>query len=152
METQILLSESYETKYDRGNHYVGISIWHFEWVTKYRYQMFKKGEYKNLITACIRRAASMHKIEFIELNVQAEHVHCVAKIPATMSPSKALQLLKGGSAYWFFRNHEKARLRYPKGHLWSRGRFFSSIGFVQINTVREYVRNQDVHHAGNLAL
>ena len=142
MEQQINFSESYE----KNNHSVGISMWHFEWCTKYRYKMFGKQEYLNLITACIRRAAVLHGIKIIELNVQPEHVHCAVAISMCMSPAQALQILKGGSAYLFFKFHERARLRYPRGHLWSRGKFASSVGFVQIEIVRSYVRNQDIHH------
>jgi len=149
MEAQIQLSESYEknkNEYIRSSHMVGLSVWEFEWCPKYRYKMFRKWKYKKLVEACIRKAAFEHKIKWIELNIQPDHVQGTAEIPFTMSPSKALQLLKGRSSFLFFRYHPKARLRYPKGHLWSRGRFASSLGFVQIEVVNEYVRNQDIHH------
>jgi len=147
METQILISESYEEKYEHNSHSVGISMWHFEWCTKYRYKMFGKEEYRNLISACIRRAASMHGIKIMELNVQPDHVHCVVAIALSISPAKALQYLKGCSAKLFFEFHERARLRYPKGHLWSPGKFAASLGFIQVENAKEYVRNQDIHHA-----
>ncbi len=147
METQVLISESYTEKYERSSHSVGISMWHFEWCTKYRYQMFRKEEQRNLIAACIRRAASMHEIKILELNVQPDHVHCVAGISLSMSPAQALQYLKGGSAYLFFKHQEKARLRYPRGHLWSPGKFAASLGFIQVEVAQDYVRNQDEHHA-----
>jgi len=146
MEKQILISESYAEKYERSRHSVGVSMWHFEWCTKYRYKMFRKEEQRTLVVACIRRAASKHGIKIIELNVQPEHVHCVVGISLTMSPAKALQILKGGSAFLFFRANEKARLRYPRGHLWSPGKFASSLGFIQLETAKSYVRNQDVRH------
>ena len=141
MEYQLQISESYQ-KYERSNHSVGISMWHFEWCTKYRYKMFKKEEYRNLISACIRRAATMHKIKIVELNVQPEHVHCVVGISLTMSPGQALQILKGVSSRLFFLNYEKAGLRYPRHHLWSPGKFAASIGFIQIEKACSYVRNQ----------
>ena len=53
-----------------------------------------------------------------------------------MSQTYALQILKGGSARLFFRFHERARLRYPKGHLWSPGKFAASIGFIQLETAK----------------
>ena len=149
MQTQILLSESYEqnkNKYERVGHMVGTSMWEFEWCPKYRYKMFRKWKYKKLVEGCIRRAAFEYKIKWIELNVQPEHIQGTAAIPFTMSPSKALQLLKGFSAKLFFEKCPKARLRYPKGHLWARGKFGASLGFVQIDVVNEYVRNQDQHH------
>lgn len=114
--------------------------------------MFRKDEQRNLILACIRQAASLHEIKIIELNVQPDHVHCVVGIRLSMSPAQALQYLKGGSAYLFFKHQEKARLRYPRGHLWSPGKFAASLGFIQVETAKNYVRNQDVHHSRSLAL
>lgn len=147
MEMQIQLSESYQEKYEKNSHSVGISMWHFEWCSKYRYKMFAKEKYKNLVAACIRKAATLHKIRIIELAVQPEHVHCVVEINLMMSPSYALQILKGLSAKLFFEHHEKARLRYPRGHLWSPGKFAASIGFIQLETAKNYVINQEEHHA-----
>ena len=135
METQVLISESYERnedKYRRESHMIGISMWEFEWCPKYRYKMFRKWKYRKLMEACIRRAASLHKIKWIELNVQPDHVQGTAEIPFTMSPSMALQYLKGRSSKLFFEYHPKARKRYPKCHLWSRGRFAASLGFIKI--------------------
>jgi len=146
MEQQLQINQ-----YKKLNHSVGKIMMHLEWCTKYRYKMFGKFKYKNLITACIRRAASLHQIEMIEINVQPEHIHCVVSVAFTFSASRVLQLLKGISAKLFFEYHEKARLRYPRGHLWSRGKFASSVGFVQLETVQNYVRTQDSHH-GNSTL
>ncbi len=133
-------------QYKKINHSVGVMMLHLEWCTKYRYKMFRKLKYKNLITACIRKSASGNYIKIIEMNVQPDHVHCVVEVSFVMSASKTLQILKGGSAFLFFKFHPKAKLRYPRGHLWSRGKFASSVGFVQLDSVKEYVRNQSVHH------
>ena len=146
MEKQLIINQ-----YNKINHSVGVMMLHLEWCTKYRYKMFRKIKYKNLLAACIRRSASRHNIKIIELEVQPEHIHCVVGVSFTMSVSKTLQLLKGGSSKLFFEFHKKARLRYPRGHLWSRGKFASSIGFVQLDVVKEYVRNQSEHH-GNSTL
>ncbi len=141
METQM------NFEYERNNHSVGDSIWHMEWCPKYRYKMFRKFKYKNLVAACIRKAATEHNIEISILNVMPEHLHLIVKIPLTMTPAKALQLLKGRSAYLFFRAHPKARLRYPKGHLWSRGKFASSIGYSDLPKTMHYILHQEEHHA-----
>jgi len=127
---------------------------HLEWVTKYRYKMFGKTKYRNLMEACIRRAASRNGIKIIEIDVQPEHVHCIVEVNFSVSVSKVFQLLKGGSARLFFQFAEKTRLRYPRGHLWGRGKFVSSVGFIQLDKVRDYVRNQSAHHStyGNPAL
>jgi len=66
---QTQLSESYEEirnqEYERRAHSVGISIWHFEWVTKYRYKMMKKEQYSGLMIGCIRNVAFRHKIKIV---------------------------------------------------------------------------------------
>ena len=150
MENQIRLSESYaENKQHEYNHYshsVGVMMFHLEWKSKYGYKMFKKEEQKNLASACIRRAASLHGIKIIVLSVMPEHIHTKVQVPLSMSASKVLQLLKGLSAKLFFEHNKKARLRYPRGHLWSRGKFASSVGFVQEEKVRTYILNQEEHH------
>ena len=152
MEQQLQISENYEEKYQHYPHSVGTIMLHLEWCTKYRYKMFRKEENKNLLCACIRRAASLHEIKIIELNVQSEHVHCIVLVKFSFSVSKVLQILKGFSSKLFFENQEKARLRYPRGHLWSRGKFASSVGFVEFDVVRNYVKTQSEHHLGNSTL
>ena len=128
-------------QYSRNSHSVGVVMLHLQWCTKYRYKVFGKFKYKNLVSACIRKTASRNKIKIIELEVEPEHVHCVVEVSFTISTSKVLQILKGGSAKLFFEFAPKMRLRYPRGHLWSRGKFASTIGFVQFDQVTEYVRN-----------
>jgi len=149
MEQQIKINQ-----YKHFDHSVGVMMLHLEWVTKYRYKMFRKIKYKNLITACIRQSALRNNIKIIEIDVQPEHVHCVVEVSFSISVSKVLQLLKGGSSRLFFQFHEKAKLRYPKKHLWSRGKFASSVGFIQLDVVKDYIKNQSTHHStyGNSTL
>jgi len=129
------------------NHKVGINFWHLEWVTKYRYKMFSKFKYQKLCEACIRKVAHNHNIKVHVLSVMPEHVHTLVTLPKGMNEEKALQLLKGASAYLFFRNHSKARLRYPKGHLWGRGGCAVTVGYNQISDTTKYILQQAEHHA-----
>ena len=142
MEKEIQISES-RLKYEHYAHSVGMVMLHLQWCTKYRYKMFWWRSNIKLIEACIRRSASKNGIKIIELNVQPEHIHCVVMVRFSLSTSKVLQLLKGGSSRLFFEHQKKARLRYPRGHLWSRGKFVSSVGFVDLGVVQNYVRTQD---------
>jgi len=130
----------------RDNHKVGINFWHMNWQTKYRYKMFAKFEYKNLCEASIRKAASRHNIKIHILNVLPDHLHTLVTLPKGMADEKAMQLLKGCSAYSFFKNHPKARLRYPQGHLWSRGGSAVTVGYNQLSDTILYILNQAKHH------
>ncbi len=129
------------------NHKVGINFWHLTWQTKYRYKMFAKFEYKNLCEACIRKVAHRHNIEIRVINVMPDHLHLIATLPKGMSDEEAMRILKGGSAYIFFKNHPKARLRYPQGHLWSRGGSAVTVGYNQLSDTEQYILNQAEHHA-----
>ena len=137
----------FETRYQHINSAVRESLWHVMFCTKYRYKMFAKFKYKSLCEACIRKVAVRHQIEIVELEIMPDHLHMIIRLPTTLSISKALLLLKGGSAYIFFRNHTKARLRYPQGHLWSKGKFYTTVGYTDLPSTLDYIRNQELHHA-----
>lgn len=137
----------FQTKYKHINSCVCENLWHIMWCTKYRYKMFAKFEYKNLIQACLRKVAHKHNIEFIELEVMPDHLHAIIRLPKMLPIEKAIMLLKGGSAYLFFRYHEKARLRYPRGHLWSKGKFYTTVGYTDLPSTVDYLHNQQLHHA-----
>ena len=129
-----------------GNHIKYQLTYHLQWCTKYRYRVLKRDVYRLDYENCIRNAARRHGIEIIELSVLPEHVHTVASAPPTMTVSQILQYLKGASSFEFFRIHPEMRLRYQKGHLVSPGKFVRSVGDVDFERSREYVRNQMQHH------
>ena len=127
-------------------HKVGMNFWHLEWCPKYRYNMMQKFENKNLVAAAIRKAAYEHGIILHYLKVLPNHVHTLATFPHGVTDSKALQYLKGRSAYIIFRVKEKFRLRYPQGHFWSPGGFATTVGYNDLNSVIAYIENQEAHH------
>ena len=129
------------------SHKVGLNVWHFVFVTKYRYKMFGKFKQNNIADASIRKAASSHNIGIRVLKVMPDHAHMTATLPRGMSESDAFQFLKGWSAYHFFKNHPKSRLRLPKGHLWGAGGCATTVGCNELSTVENYIRNQEQHHA-----
>ena len=88
-------------------------------------------------------AAKRHKINVIDVEVDMDHIHVIADIPMTMSPTKALQYLKGFSAGLVFLLVPKLRKTYPKGHLWSAGKFADSIGHITLDKAKNYLL---VHH------
>lgn len=104
--------------------------------------MFKQEKNKKLCEEILYGIAKRHNIEIIEISVMSDHIHIVVRIPPTMSVSKALQLLKGASAHELFKKRTYFRCRYPKGHFWSPGKFYRSVGDADTETVINYVRDQ----------
>jgi putative transposase len=104
--------------------------------------MFKREENKKLCEEVLHEVAKRHNIIITELSVMPDHIHTVVGIPPTMSVYKALQLLKGGSSRELFKRKPHLRCRYHKGHFWSPGKFYRSVGDADMDTVLQYVRNQ----------
>jgi putative transposase len=104
--------------------------------------MFKREENKKLCEEVLHEVAKRHNIIITELSVMPDHIHTVVGIPPTMSVSKALQILKGGSSRELFKRKPHLRCRYHKGHFWSPGKFYRSVGDADMDTVLQYVRNQ----------
>jgi putative transposase len=95
----------------------------------------------------LREIALLHGMVIFELQVEADHIHLFVGLPPTMSVSRALQLLKGGSAYRLFRQHPWLRRHFRKGHFWSPGKFFRTVGNVTADVIAAYI--SDSHHGWN---
>lgn len=68
-------------------------------------------------------------------------------LPHNITESKAMQLIKAGSAYYFFRNHSNSRIRLPQGYLLSAGGCATTVGYNEYTTFENYIKNQLYHHA-----
>ena len=135
-----------DTTLRRYSHKVGLNFWHFEWCTKYRYNMMKKLKHKNLVTACILKVSKRHNIKVHVISVMSDHVHILVSLPKNMSESQALKILKGGSSYLIFRNNENFSLRYPKKRFWSAGSCAVTVGYNDLDSMTNYIMNQEIHH------
>ena len=133
-------------------HAIGKSTWHIEWCTKYRYKVFKSEYNKNICMIALDEAAKKFRVAILEMEVQPEHIHLIAELPLTMSPVTAVGGLKSISARIIFLQIPKLRLRYPKGKLWSSGKFVISVGNITLEKAKEYVKTQEAHHSRNYIL
>jgi len=112
---------------------------------KYRYQMFKKEENKKLCESILGKIAQRHGIIIVEMAVMPDHIHLIADVPPTMSISQAFHLLKGASSHELFKRQPKFRLRYPRGHFWSPGKFYRTAGDADTETAINYARRHMVN-------
>ena len=135
-----------ETNLISVSHAVYQCTYHVQWCTKYRYETLRREKYKNEMDAIIRQVAERHRIKIVELSVMPEHIHGVINAPMSMSPSRVQQLLKGASSHEFFARHPIFRKRYPQGHFWGAGKFCRTVGDVDLETTRNYVREQTTLH------
>lgn len=85
--------------------------------------------------------ARENKIKLLVAGGVDDHVHLLVSMPSTISISKAMQLIKGGSSKWI---HET----FPEHGLfeWQEGYGAFSIGISDVERTTEYINHQPEHH------
>lgn len=115
-------------------------VYHIIFSTKERqpflHEELRKQVYHFIWNKCKRYGYSLHRIGGIE-----DHIHLLIYIPPSVSVSEAVGKLKGSSSY--FVNQELAGndVLY-----WQRGYGVITVSEEQIQTVIDYIKNQEEHH------
>ena len=120
-------------------HAVGQNAFHLVWKPKYAKDPFKFEVVRQHCEQFLNEIAEEHNCEIYELKVMPDHIHLFVELPPTLSVSKALQLFKGKSSYKLFRQHPWLRRHFRKGHFWSPGKFFRSVGNVTSEVIEHYI-------------
>ena len=105
---------------------------------KYRYRILRDEVAEYTQQQVYRLCQRKDKVEVLELNVQADHVHVIVSIPPKYAVSSFMGYLKGKLAIRLFDRYEKLGRRYWGRHLWSRGYCVSTIGLDE-DKIRKYV-------------
>ena len=85
----------------------------------------------------------MKGIQLIEGKVCVDHIHMYVVIPPKMSVSEVMSYLKGKSALMFYDRHPEMRTKWGERHLWARGYYVATVGNVNEETIRNYIREQE---------
>ena len=127
--------------YWTGAHTKHRNMYHIVWISKYRRKVLRK-KIAIRIEFLLKQCANFNRWQIHELNVNPDHVHMLVQLRPNVSVSKAVQLFKGGSS-------RGMRLEFPEleeflwgDSLWADGFFSESIGKVDWNVIRSYIRNQ----------
>jgi len=118
-------------------HSVGQNAFHLVWKPKYASNFLRFEAVNKVCIGSIRLVALQYKMEIYELQVMPDHIHLFVELPPTISVSKALQLFKGISSR-ILRRRFKFLTKIPM--IWSRGKFFRSVGNVSFETIQRYIR------------
>jgi REP element-mobilizing transposase RayT len=113
---------------------------HAVWGTKNR-EPFLADEARPLIIKHIRENAKSKEIYIDSLNGYTDHLHCLFGLNADVSISKAMQQIKGESAFWINKeNVTKSKFE------WADEYFAVSVSESMIPKVRAYIQTQEGHH------
>ena len=128
------------------SHGYGQCAFHIVLVPKYRHGIFVDFGVKNCCEKSLRETARRLRCEVFALQVGDDHVHVFVGLHPDCSVSKLIGLLKCNSARQLFSVFPELKGKLWKGHLWSRGKFYRSIGQVNGETIKRYIEQSKHQH------
>lgn len=119
-----------------------LKVWiHLVWATKNRRPSLK-AHIRPLVFRHIRENGIAKGIHIDFVNGYTDHVHCLISLKPDQNISKLLHLIKGESSYWINKNNLT-----DETFEWQDEYFAVSVSESGVNNVREYIKNQELHHA-----
>ena len=114
--------------------------YHIVFAPKYRRREIY-GQIKADIGEIIRKLCNEKKVEIIEAEACANHIHLLVSIPPYLSIAQFVGFLKGKSSLMIFDRHANLKYKYGNRHFWCRGYYVDTVGKNE-KIIREYIRNQ----------
>jgi len=114
---------------------------HFVWCTKNRIPFLASPEIRKQLWQHIRENAKEKNIFIDFVNGYNNHCHCLVSLGIDQTIQKTMQLIKGESSFWI-NKHDLIKQKFE----WQDEYFAVSVSESGIDKVREYIKNQEVHH------
>jgi REP element-mobilizing transposase RayT len=121
-------------------HAFSSSLYHCVWSTKGRQPVFTP-EIQNRLWPYLGGIARANKTPALAVGGVADHVHILLSLPATLTISKAIQLLKGNSSKWLHEEFQELRT-----FNWQEGYGAFTIGMSGVPETKNYIATQAEHH------
>ena len=118
-----------------SQHYV-----HLVWSTKNRDKIII-GENKSKLLDHIITNAKIKGINIVRINCVSDHLHLLVALEPEQSISKITHLIKGESSFWWNSNNLSKAKFY-----WQEEYFNISVSPSSIESVINYIENQEEHH------
>lgn len=114
---------------------------HFVWSTKNRIPFLNSAELRQKVWNHIRDNASSKGIFIDFISGYEDHCHCLISLGIDQTIQKTIQLIKGESSFWINKN-QLTKSKFE----WQDEYFAVSVSESMIDKVRDYIKNQEVHH------
>ena len=116
---------------------------HFVLVTKYRPRCLTSS-ILDRIDEIISEFCERWEVQFLEFGGEADHVHLLLNLTPTVQPSKFINSLKTVTSRLIRKEYaDHMKPFYWKPVLWSRAYCLLTAGGDPLETLREYIENQD---------
>ena len=123
-----------------NKHSVGQNCFHLVWKVKYSYEVLNRRTLRKAVVGIIRLVAMQHRWQIYELQVMPDHVHLFIGFPYDISPKYVITVMKAKTASMLFRNFIWLKKYFRKGHFWSPGKFYRSVGNVTADVIHNYIK------------
>lgn len=114
--------------------------YHIVWTPRYRGKVLADTYIKQELKRMFKQIAKWKQLTIYAWHVGDEHIHLHIGIPPKYSIAYIIQILKGKTSGWI----KKKTKKFPKGVLWGRGYFVTTVG-IEEYAVKRYVENQQHH-------
>ena len=136
----------------RQAHAVYRCEYHIVLMTRYRRHIFRGGVKPYLARKLQEIRRYYPDIEFVESNIQSDHVHLILSFPPKYSPGKVVQTIKANTAKALRAKFAFLQyVFYGRGGVWSVGYFFSTVGLDEA-AIAHYVKYQQQEDLGQAKL
>ncbi|KPA14365.1 Transposase IS200-like protein [Candidatus Magnetomorum sp. HK-1] len=113
---------------------------HYIFSTKNRLPLIDPKIQKRL-WAYMSGTAKRHNMKAIAIGGVIDHAHILLYLPATITISKAIQLIKGSSSKWIKDNYE-----HLQNFSWQEGYGAFSVNISLVQDTIKYINRQEQHH------
>ena len=114
---------------------------HLVWIPKYRRRVLR-GKIAVRLKRLLYEACKLNRWWIGELSIQTDHVHVIIQIKPSDSVAKVVQILKGGTSKVIRKEFPELEEFLWGDSFWADGYFAESIGQVNEEVVKKYIRSQ----------
>ena len=134
------------SRFEKLSHVLWHCQYHIVWVPKYRYRVLT-GRIADEVKRSIYQQITRLGCRLVELNIQKDHIHLLAKVPPKVSISHLMGALKGKTAIRVFHKFPELKTKpYWGNHFWANGYCVDTVG-LDSEMIRKYVKYQDQNEA-----
>ena len=115
--------------------------YHLVWIPKYRRRVLR-GKLAGRLKKLLYQAGEVNRWEIQELSIEVDHVHVLIQVGPEKSVAEVVQKLKGGSSRILMKEYPELEEFLWGDSLWADGYFAETVGVVQEEMIRKYIRDQ----------
>ena len=128
-------------RYKSGSHTKHRLQYHLVWIPKYRKRVLR-GKIVGRLKALLFEACRMNGWWISEIGIKEDHVHVMIQTKPADSVAEVVQILKGGTSRVIRKEFPELEEFLWGDSLWADGYFAETVGNVDEDVVRRYIRQQ----------